>query len=334
MSAISSNSNECNLQNLDDEGMSDGHSGQTNGEHSVAQCSTASAPKDIKFNIHHKYTTHNIVVSDRSTIGWYCFYSIESIQPSSFQPKSHSIPGDLKARIFDVTTIPVCRQNWCGWVQSSENYDDSTALHTMNLSDENELIVNDIKDLRDNDIGIVDDVDVERLTRTFTLNILLGNTNNTAPLQLNFPGTKSIADVKKDVYSVTNIAVRHQQWHGWPSGLSDDVALALTGIPYEHNLVLNNLGLNTTEATSTSTSTSTNQPKTNASQAAAESSNARLNHNNEPIEVDSDSSIDEFEDASDFNGDDDIFAAPAAHRRRNDLSKYHRQCQTICESID
>lgn len=71
MSAISSNSNECNLQNLDDEGMDDGHSDQTNGECSVAQCSTASAPKDIKFNIHHKYTTHNIAVSDRLTIGEY-----------------------------------------------------------------------------------------------------------------------------------------------------------------------------------------------------------------------------------------------------------------------
>lgn len=226
--------------------------------------------------------------------------------------------GDLKTRIFDVTSIPVCRQNWCGWVQSSENYDDSTALHTMNLSDENELIVNDIKDLRDNDIGIVDDVDVERLTRTFTLNILLSNTNNTAPLQLNFPGTKSIGDVKKDLYSVTNIAVRHQQWHGWPSGLSDDIALALTGIPFEHSLVLKS-----TDTTSTSTSTSTHQPKTNTSRTAAESSNARSsNHNNEPIEVDSDSSVDEFEDASDFNGDDELFAAPAAHRRRNDLSTY------------
>lgn len=210
----------------------------------------------------------------------------------------------------------MCRQSWCAWVQSSENYNDSTPLHTMNLSDENELIVNDIKDLRDNDIGVVDDVDVERLTRTFKLNILLGNTNNTSPLQLNFPGTKSIGDVKTDVYSVTNIAVRHQQWHGWPSGLSDDVALALSGIPYEHDLVLT--------STIDATPTSSNEPKTNASsqpRTTAESSNSRTNRNNEPIEVDSDSSVDEFEDASDFNGDDEIFAAPTTHRRRSDLSK-------------
>lgn len=216
------------------------------------------------------------------------------------------VVGDLKIRIFEVTSIPTCRQSWCGWVQS-ENYDDATALYTMELSDDNELIVNDIKDLRDN--GIVDDADVERLTRTYNLNILLENA--TTPLQLNFPGTKSIADVKNDVYAVTNIAVRHQKWHGWPSGVSDNTALALSGIPFEHNLVLN----------STET-TSTNQTKPNASQPNAETSNARSNHNNEPIEVDSDSSVDEFEDASDFNGDDEIFAAPSANRRRNDLSSY------------
>lgn len=68
LSATSSNSNDCNLQNLNDEGMGDVHNDQTNGE-SSAYSTAASSPKDIKFNIHHKYTTHNIVVSDRSTIG-------------------------------------------------------------------------------------------------------------------------------------------------------------------------------------------------------------------------------------------------------------------------
>lgn len=259
--------------------------------------------------------------------------------------------GDLKTRIFDVTSIPQCRQSWCGWVQSSDNYDDSTTLRTMNLSDENELIVNDIKDSY-NDIGIVnDDADVERLTRTFKLNIMFGNT--TVPLQLNFPGTKSIGDVKKDVYSVTNIAVRHQQWHGWPSDVSDDIALALAGIPYEHNLVLNSVeATSTTSATATTatagagagaatsatthtvgtssspTSTSNHHEQiksTNTIQSNVSNVNARSNHNpinNEPIEVDTDSSIDEFEDAaSDFNGDDELFAAPTTTRRHNDLSE-------------
>lgn len=221
----------------------------------------------------------------------------------------------------------------------------------MNLSDENELIVNDIKE-KYNDIGAVnDDADVERLTQTFKLHILLGNTTNTIPLQLNFPGTRSIGDVKKDVYAVTNIAVRHQQWLGWPSDVSDDTALALSGIPYEHNLVLHSTEATSTTTTPTaataaaaaagaavatapttttvsSTSTSNQQTKTtNTTPLDASEANTRSNHNNEPIEVDTDSSIDEFEDAaSDFNGDDELFTAPAATRRHNDLSKWNNNC--------
>lgn len=107
----------------------------------------------------------------------------------------------------------------------------------------------------------------------------------------------------------------HFAGHGWPSGISDATALALTGIPFDHTLVLQS-----TEPTST------NQTKSNANQSEAESSNARANHTSELIEVDSDSSVDEFEDASDFNGDDEIFAAPAASRRRNDLSELNVLC--------
>lgn len=221
----------------------------------------------------------------------------------------------------------------------------------MNLSDENELIVNDMQD-RYNEIGIVNnDADVERLTRTFKLNILLGNTTNTVPLQLNFAGTRSIGDVKNDVYSVTNIAVRHQQWHGWPSDVSDDIALALAGIPDEHSLVLvNSMGASSTTSTTTAVAAATaaaasgaaasaaatvatptttsnhhEQAKpTNSTQSDASEANARSNPiNNEPIEVDTDSSIDEFEDAaSDFNGDDELFPAPSTTRRHNDLSEY------------
>lgn len=50
--------------------------------------------------------------------------------------------------------------------------------------------------------------------------------------------------------SFTNIAVQCQQWHGWPSDVSDDSTLALTGIPYDHNLVLYS-----TEATLIATAT-------------------------------------------------------------------------------
>lgn len=55
---------------MNDEGMEeDGHDHQTNGGNSAAHGSATNTPKEIKFNIHHKYTTHNVNISDRSTIG-------------------------------------------------------------------------------------------------------------------------------------------------------------------------------------------------------------------------------------------------------------------------
>lgn len=227
----------------------------------------------------------------------------------------------MKKRIFDVTGIPVCRQSWCGWIQSSENYNDRTNLNTINLSHENELIVTDIKDLHGDDIDVVvdDDETVNRLSRMFTLNIY--NEKSGASLRLNFPGTQTILDIKNDVFSVTNIAVRHQQWIGWPSTVTDNTALAMTGIPIEHDLILRS----TEEPPVNVVRSFTGQSQAEASnshRSHASSANANANANaNELIEVDSDSSVDEFEDASDFNGDDDIFNAAATNRRIKNLSK-------------
>lgn len=220
------------------------------------------------------------------------------------------ILGDLKIKIFELTRIPVCRQSWCGWVPT-DNYDDDTQLHTLNLSNENELIVTDIKDLHSDDIGAVDDEAGDRLSRTFRLNIL--NEKTSLPLRLNFPGTQTVLDIKNDVYTITNIAVRHQHWIGWPSSITDNTTLAMAGIPLEHDLILR----------STETPSSSSNPlRTFENEALSETSNVVASANvNELIEVDSDSSVDEFEDASDFNGDDDIFNAPNTNRRVKNLSK-------------
>lgn len=77
-----------------------------------------------------------------------------------------------------------------------ENCDDSTELHTMNLSDEYELIVSDIKDLQGDDYVMSNDNQtINRLSGMFKLNIVIESTNTT--MQLNFPGVKTVLDVKK-----------------------------------------------------------------------------------------------------------------------------------------
>lgn len=226
------------------------------------------------------------------------------------------ISGDLKIKIFELTRIPVCRQSWCGWV-SSDNYDDDTQLYTLNLSNENELIVTDIKDLHSDDVGAVDDETGDRLSRTFTLNIL--NEKTGLPLRLNFPGTQTILDIKNDVYTITNIAVRHQHWIGWPSSITDNTTLAMTGIPLDHDLILRSTESASSSSNLLRTFGNEVQPQTSSIVTyVVPSANA-----NELIEVDSDSSVDEFEDASDFNGDDDIFNTPNTNRRVKHLSEYY-----------
>lgn len=110
----------------------------------------------------------------------------------------------------------------CNRKGSSADYDDST--------DENKLIVYKNNEIQNNE--------TMKPTNTFKLSISWKNMTDAVPLQLNFLGTQSIADVKKVVSSLTNIAVQSQHWHGWPTDLSDDTTLALTGIPYDHNFIL------------------------------------------------------------------------------------------------
>lgn len=47
---------------------------------------------------------------------------------------------------------------------------------------------------------------------------------------LRYQGTKTILEVKTDVYTLTNIHVRNQIWSGWPPNIDDQTMLALSGI--------------------------------------------------------------------------------------------------------
>lgn len=208
--------------------------------------------------------------------------------------------GDLKNKIAEYTSIPHCRQSLSGWVQPNEAYTNSTKLNTMSIARENELIVTDIAE---DGNGALDDDNIELLSQMYTLNIL--NERDSSTLQLKFRGTQSILEIKTDVYTITNIAVRHQEWTGWPVGTTNNSMLALTGIPLEHNLTLRSI------------------EGTTSPQATASGNAADENHvNAETIDIDSShSSGDEFEDASDFNAEDDLFTSTTSNRRVRHLSK-------------
>lgn len=117
---------------------------------------------------------------------------------------------------------------------------------------------------------------------------------DTKTYKLKFPGNETILKVKSDLHTITDIAVRHQQWIGWPILIGNNIKLGESGIDQEHNLELSSSKIDTN--------------KDNRSNSSA-------------MENDSDNSL-EFEDASeDFNSDYDFMAETPRQPRLNHLSK-------------
>lgn len=189
--------------------------------------------------------------------------------------------GHLKERIFNTTKVPICRQAIRGWppAKLQDAQVSSTQLCNLDLTAENELILIDLTEE-----GYMDDESdeiIKRFDKIFKLNIVQQPEGK--EILLNISGKETILQVKTDVYYITNIPVRHQEWTGWPVGSENGTTLAQSGIELSHNLILHS------NADKGKTSSKPNKS------------------NNSTVVVDSDSSADEFEDASDFNNCEEFF---------------------------
>uniref|UniRef100_A0A8C8M7I6 UBX domain-containing protein n=1 Tax=Oncorhynchus tshawytscha TaxID=74940 RepID=A0A8C8M7I6_ONCTS len=121
---------------------------------------------------------------------------------------------------------------------------------------------------------------LESLNQNFLL--VISHREAQRDYNLNFPGSRTIQEVKRNVSDLTNIPVRHQQWEGWPAAASDDsMTLAASGISYPcHHLSVcrRSSPVNNTEA--------------NMFEQCAD------------VHMVSDSEGDDFEDASEFGVDE------------------------------
>lgn len=63
-------------------------------------------------------------------------------------------------------------------------------------------------------------------------------TTENKELNLNFPASKTLLDIKNDIYAVLKVPVRHQNWTGWPDNATNATKLSETGINAIHSLVL------------------------------------------------------------------------------------------------
>ncbi|KAJ8717698.1 hypothetical protein PYW07_005628 [Mythimna separata] len=136
--------------------------------------------------------------------------------------------GDLKKELESKCGVPVCRQQLSGLGGSRAT--NNATLQTLNLPQ------NAVLRLKAAEALMADDEVAERLTTTYVLHVKVDDKEYT----LKYPGTKTVQEVKSDIYSLTDIPVRHQQWTGWPTvtGL-DETVLAMAGLDLpQHELTV------------------------------------------------------------------------------------------------
>ncbi|EDW48065.1 GM20096 [Drosophila sechellia] len=192
---------------------------------------------------------------------------------------SEATVEQLKRKIFAETSVPVCRQAIRGWPPSkaSDAQQLGTRLCNLDLSPENELILVDLTE--DGFMDTEQDEVAQRVDKDFTIFIQF---ESDPPLTLSLPGRMTVQEVKMNVFDIKSIPVRHQEWTGWPNGCDNDTTLAQSGIGLSHRFAVR----------STERVAPTNSNQHNAF---------------DVVTVDSESSTDEFEDATDFNNAEYIF---------------------------
>lgn len=215
----------------------------------------------LTFNLRFKNSLFRINLSDQKTI------------------------GDLKHNIMKRSAVPICRQKIKGLANSSAKdlKNDSIVLESLHLPIENNLELFDLS-LE----GFEDDVSLATSSsENSNYQLRIFYTNENRYLNLNFPATKTLIDIKNDLTAVLKIPVRFQKWEGWPTNASNSSRLGEMGIGQIHSLQLTFIN--------------------------NESSSSRPSFEATPVEIDSsDSDSVEFEDA---NADDDIFTE-TVHQNR------------------
>lgn len=202
-------------------------------------------------------------------------------------PENETI-ASLKNALFTELGVPPCRQELKGFQRN--HITDETVLSTLGLTPKTHLNLSVPKETA----SVSDD---EQMDFASSLNMMYGlfitDETNHREFNIKFPGTKSVREVKQDIYAVTDIPVRHQRWTGWPELAEDEnMLLAAIHLNYpSHNLKLRD-----------------------------ESARLGTSSRKYPIVDISGSSGEEFEDAPDcFVVDDDLFPRETASKRTQPL---------------
>lgn len=221
----------------------------------------------LNFRVEYRQRTVELVVEEASTV------------------------GDIKQILETELGVPVSKMQLKGW--KSGDVSDSTVLRSLHLPKNNSLYVL-TPDIAPTASTSKNSALQDSLNQNFLL--VISHREAQRDYSLNFPGSRTIQEVKRNVSDLTNIPVRHQLWEGWPASASDDsMTLAVSGISYPcHHL-----------------SVCRRSSPANAQEPTEECAD---------VHMISDSEGDDFEDASEFGVDDsEMFGMGASSSRKSPM---------------
>ncbi|XP_027145939.1 FAS-associated factor 1 [Larimichthys crocea] len=161
-------------------------------------------PRMLNFRVEYRQRTVELVLEEGSTV------------------------GEIKQILETELGVPVSKMQLKGW--KSGDVSDSTVMRSLHLPKNNSLYVL-TPDIAPTASTSKNSALQESLNQNFLL--VISHREAQRDYSLNFPGSRTIQEVKRNVSDLTNIPVRHQQWEGWPASATDDsMTLAVSGISY------------------------------------------------------------------------------------------------------
>ncbi|XP_049911277.1 FAS-associated factor 1 [Epinephelus moara] len=224
-------------------------------------------PRMLNFRVEYRQRTVELVLEEGSTV------------------------GEIKQILESELGVPVSKMQLKGW--KSGDVSDSTVMRSLHLPKNNSLYVL-TPDIAPTASTSKNSGLQESLNQNFLL--VISHREAQRDYSLNFPGSRTIQEVKRNISDLTNIPVRHQQWEGWPASASDDsMTLAVSGISYPcHHL-----------------SVCRRSSPANSQEPTEECAD---------VHMVSDSEGDDFEDASEFGVDDsEMFGMGASTCRKSPM---------------
>ncbi|KAI4902170.1 hypothetical protein NFI96_030364 [Prochilodus magdalenae] len=162
-------------------------------------------PRMLNFRVEYRTRSVEVVLEEASTV------------------------GDIKQILETELQVPMSKMQLKGW--KSGDVSDSTVLRSLHLPKNNSLYVLTPDIAPSATTSQSSSVQQESLNQNYLL--IISHREAQREYSLNFPATRTIQEVKRNISDLTNIPVRHQQWDGWPASASDDsMTLASSGITY------------------------------------------------------------------------------------------------------